>query len=102
MAGGRSRVIVWALAGAISFWASGMAVSALWESAPLLFLTLSSLAGPSICFPLSLGRHRTSGRIAAASVLLLVALWAIGPWISLAQGLLTQGPASIPPSPTLV
>lgn len=96
------RVILWSLAGAISFWASGIAVSALWEDAPLLVLTLLPLAGPSICFPLSLGRHRTNGRIAMASILLVVALWATGPWISLAQEFLAQGRASIPPSPPLL
>jgi hypothetical protein len=100
VAGGRSRVIVWALAGAISFWVSGLTVSALWEDAPLLFPTLLSLVGPSVCFQLAIGGSRSPGRIAASSLAGLIAVCALGPWIFLAQGILSQGLSSIQPWPT--
>ncbi|HET6203131.1 MAG TPA: hypothetical protein VFI25_10065 [Planctomycetota bacterium] len=104
----RRRTILGSVGGAIAFWVSGMAVGALVENvhflqtpslAGALLLTLLPILGPALFFRVSLGRTRTTGRVAAASIAMLLAVWASGPWISLARGILRGGVSALHPSP---
>ncbi|MGH7151638.1 MAG: hypothetical protein ACREIU_13110 [Planctomycetota bacterium] len=102
MVGRWLRTTLWSLAGASAFWASGMAVSGLWEDASILPLTVLPLVGPALCFPRALGADRTTGRIAASSIAMLLAIWVSGPWFFVARAALSQGLSSLRPLPSLV